>query len=281
MNENITKPNMDITPKRDIVFKRIFGTKGNEGILKDFLESILDIKIDSLTLDLNTELLPEFYDGKKSRVDVRTRLSDGTEVNIEMQTDTKKYNDKRCLQYWSKIYSNTLEEGEDYTDLRKTICIWILDGKIYTEFEDIHSKWQIMNKRYNLTNHFKELEIHVIELQKLRDSDKIKSSNKNFWLWFIDHTNEELIKLACTNNEKIKEAREQLDKIRADKELMERIRLEEAYELDERTSLANAKKEGKIEANKETAKKMLELGAEIEFIEKATGLSKEEIEKLK
>ena len=76
--------NLDITPRNDIVFKKIFGSKGNEGILKDFLESILEVEIDSLTLDLSTELLPEFYDGKQSRVDVRTRLSDGTEVNIEM-----------------------------------------------------------------------------------------------------------------------------------------------------------------------------------------------------
>ena len=104
--------NIQITPKRDIVFKCIFGAKGNEGILKDFLESILDIKIDSLTLDLATELLPDFYHVKKSRIDVRAKLFDGTEVNIEVQTDVLKYSEERCLQYWSKIYSNNLKEGE-------------------------------------------------------------------------------------------------------------------------------------------------------------------------
>ena len=40
MNEKI---NLDITPKKDIVFKRLFGSKGNEEILKDFLESILEL----------------------------------------------------------------------------------------------------------------------------------------------------------------------------------------------------------------------------------------------
>ena len=40
--------NSDITPKKDIAFKRIFGSKGNEAILKDLLESILDKKIESL-----------------------------------------------------------------------------------------------------------------------------------------------------------------------------------------------------------------------------------------
>ena len=37
-NSEITEKR--ITPQNDIIFKKIFGTKGNEGILKDFLESI-------------------------------------------------------------------------------------------------------------------------------------------------------------------------------------------------------------------------------------------------
>ena len=101
--------NVSITPKRDLVFKRLFGSKGNEDILKDFLESILDVKIESLGLDLATELLPDFYDGKTSRIDVRAKLSDGTEVNIEAQSNVSSYSEERCLQYWSKIYSNNLK----------------------------------------------------------------------------------------------------------------------------------------------------------------------------
>ena len=67
-NNEFFKSNIDITPKKDIVFKKIFGSKGNEGILKDFLESILDLKIDSLTLDVGAELLPDFSDGKLSEL---------------------------------------------------------------------------------------------------------------------------------------------------------------------------------------------------------------------
>lgn len=270
-----------ITPKNDIVFKKIFGSKGNEGILKDFLEAILDIEIESLELDLNTELLPDFMAGKKSRVDVRTRLADGTDVNIEMQVNISKYSDKRCLQHWSRIYNNNINEGDDYQNLRKTICIWILDGAIYNEFEDIDSKWQIMNKKYGLDNHFKEWEIYIIELKKLRDSATLKESKKNFWLWFIDHSNEELVNLSSVSNEKIKEAREQLKKIQADKELMERIRLEEAYEMDVTTSINQARRDAERQAKLETARKMLEKRIDIETIIEVTGLEKQEIEDLK
>ena len=288
--------NSDITPKKDIVFKRIFGSKGNEAILKDLLESILDKKIESLSLDLNTELLPEFYNGKKSRVDVRSRLSDGTEVNIEMQMNPYDYSDKRCLQHWSKLYSNTLIEGNKYTDLRKTICIWIINGEVFKDIKEFHSKWEILNKKALNSKHFKELEIHIIELQKFRKLDIMKPMKKDFWLWFIDHTNEEMIKLSCVTNEQIKEARKQLDKIRANEELMERIRLEEAYEMDENTRLANAEERGmkigeergktegmKIgeEQNKlETAKKMLAKNMDINLISELTDLPIDEIKKL-
>ena len=290
------KCNSDITPKKDIVFKRIFGSKGNEAILKDLLESILDKKIESLSLDLSTELLPEFYAGKKSRVDVRSRLSDGTEVNIEMQINPYEYSDKRCLQHWSKLYSNTLIEGNKYTDLKKTICIWIINGEVFKDIEEFHSKWEILNKKAPNSKHFKELEIHIIELQKFRKLDIMKPMKKDFWLWFIDHTNEEMINLSCVTNEQIEEARKQLDKIRANEELMERIRLEEAYEMDENTRLANAEERGmkigeergktegmKIgeEQNKlETAKKMLAKNMDINLISELTDLSIDEIKKL-
>ena len=49
--------------------QKIFGQKGNEGILKDFLEGILNIKIESLEVDLATEMLPDFF----RRKDIKAR----------------------------------------------------------------------------------------------------------------------------------------------------------------------------------------------------------------
>lgn len=125
------------------------------------------------------------------------------------------------------------------------------------------------------------LEIYIIELKKLRDSATLKESKKNFWLWFIDHSNEELVNLSSVSNEKIKEAREQLKKIQADKELMERIRLEEAYEMDVTTSINQARRDAERQAKLETARKMLEKRIDIETIIEVTGLEKQEIEDLK
>ena len=134
-------------------------------------------------------------------------------------------------------------------------------------------------------------------MKKVPNAVKLKPNKKKFWLWFIDHTNKGLVDMACESNDKIREAREQLDKIMADEELWDKIRLQESFELDQNTSLANARNEGIAEGeakgraegeekgkHKEklvTAKKMLELGSDVEFIAQVTGLSVEEIEKLK
>ena len=318
-----------ITPKNDIIFKKIFGSKGNEGILKDFLEGILGTKIESVKLGLETEMLPDFYIGKNSRLDVRAELKDGTFVNVEIQTNTENYSDKRDLVYWSKLYLKALEKGNDYKETRKTICIWIVDGIVY-DFEKYHSKWEITETDIGKTMYFKDFEIHVIELQKFRKIAIMKPDKKEFWLWFIDHTKKELVDMACYSNEQVEEARRQLDKITADKDLMTLIIADEMDEMDRiarikrdekikreieegkrnleegkrnleeekrnleeerrriekikkdaNEKIENAEKMGKLEANEEIVKKMLELGVEVEFIEKATGLSKEEIENLK
>ena len=41
----------------DLVFQSIFGKVGNEHITKGFLEKILNIKIESLTLNVNKRLI--------------------------------------------------------------------------------------------------------------------------------------------------------------------------------------------------------------------------------
>ncbi len=269
-----------ITPKNDIVFKRIFGKKGNESILKDFLESILEIEIESLSVDVGKEFIPDFYGEKVSRLDVVSRLSDGTIVNIEIQTSMQDFNDKRQLAYWSNLYLRQLQRGESYNVVNKTICIWILDGEFY-DFSKYHSKWKIKEVENDTKNYFDDFEIHVIELKKFRKLDIMKPKKKEFWLWFIDHTKKELVEMAYTLDE-VRKAKEEYEKMLETNESYKYILMfEDLASMDEAMRRENAKREGERKAKEETAKKMLELGADIDFIVKATGLTKEEIENLK
>lgn len=273
-----------ITPKNDIVFKKIFGTKGNEGILKSLLESILEIEIESLSVDLGKELLPGFYDGKLSRLDVLARLNDGTWVNVEIQTSTRGYSDKRELAYWSKLYLEQFRKSEEYDKADKAICIWILDGEVY-DFEKYHSKWKITEEDIGKTDSFDDFEIHVIELKKFRKATIIEPKRKEFWLWFIDHTKKELVDMSSYTIEEIKKAKAEYEKmIEDDPALRHFLMREEFAEMDRKVMIREAQRDGeekgKQVAKKETAKKMLAKGMDIETIMEITELTKEEIEEI-
>ncbi len=294
-----------ITPKNDVVFKRIFGKRGNEEILKSFLESILDFKISDLTLDCNTEILPEISVGKLSRVDVLARLSDGTLVDIEIQTKEKGFKEKRCLQYWSRLYSQDIEKGKDYLQLNKTICIWIVDSIVYEEFKEYESTWKVQETRYGIQGHFNDFEIHIIELQKFRNTDIIKPSKKEFWLWFIDYTKKELVNMSVKDVKEVEKAYEEYKRITSDKALMNAIINMDMAEMDRAQEITDARLEGKQEGIKEgeargesrgikkgiekgkeenkieIAKKLLGMKLAVNDIVEATGLSKDKVEKLK
>ena len=241
--------------------------------------------------------MPEIYSGKLSRVDVLARLSDGTLVDIEIQTKEKGFKEKRCLQYWSRLYSQDIEKGKDYLQLNKTICIWIVDSIVYEEFKEYESTWKVQETRYGIQGHFSDFEIHIIELQKFRNTDIIKPSKKEFWLWFIDYTKKELVNMGVKDVKELEKAYEEYKRITSDKALMNAIINMDMAEMDRAQEITDARQEGREEGIKEgevrgeargkeenkieIAKKMLEAKVDIEKISEFTGLTIEEVEKLK
>lgn len=70
MSRNIVKA------KLDIIFKKIFGTKGNEDVLSSFLSGVLEIPqndIGEIKIK-NTEMIPEQVNGKFSRMDLAMKV---------------------------------------------------------------------------------------------------------------------------------------------------------------------------------------------------------------
>jgi len=97
----------------DFIFTTIFGKKGNEEILKNLIEAIIETKIESLQIVENTKLEKNFKEDKLGILDVKAVLSDGIKVNIEMQMVNKKDIVERTLFYWAKLYTEGVLEGTD------------------------------------------------------------------------------------------------------------------------------------------------------------------------
>ena len=100
--EKIKYHGQELLPiKSDIVFKVVFGKPENVDILAKFLEAILDIDIEKpedITLT-NTELSSDYDGDKLSRFDIRVRLADHSEVEIEIQIQDKHDMIPRALYY--------------------------------------------------------------------------------------------------------------------------------------------------------------------------------------
>ena len=112
-----------LNPKNDYVFRKIFGETGNEEITKNLLMSIIPDKIEEIKLDCNPITEKELSEDKVGILDIKAKLNNNVNCNIEMQIVDKHNIEKRILFYWSKMYMSGIKKGEDYAVLERTIVI--------------------------------------------------------------------------------------------------------------------------------------------------------------
>lgn len=274
----------------DYAFKRVFGKNGNESILKDLLESILNIEIKSITIQ-NPEIPKNMKDGKIGILDVRAELNGDEITEVEMQVQDQHNIDKRSPTYLTKIYSDQLKEGEQYIEVKKVVVINILNFDYYKR-NSYHSVARMMfeeskeNEKVDLgyivedKYATKDLEMHFIELPKFRKKDPDMSNKLEQWLCLICDE-EDKIKMAESKNEEIEKAKKELEKLAMNPEDRELYELRLKAIRDEMNIRYSGYIDGKAERNIEIAKNLLKKQMPIQDIAEVTGLSLEEIENLK
>lgn len=284
-------------PTNDYIFKRIFGRIGNENITKNLLESVLETKIKSVSLDTNPILEKNLNDDKFGILDVKVKLENNILCDIEVQVVPFFDLNKRLLFYWSKLYSSSIKSGEPYEKLKKSIIILFADFD-FKKFENLkaikrfHTKCKIKEDKqpkYILTDEF---EIHIVSLKlveklfkRVYNKNDIDENYKNLisWLKFIKKP--DLLEVSDMENVDIKEAKKQLDEISKD-EYAQRLAEYRMKELRDKKAIEqygyhSGLDDGEKKAQIEIAKKMLKEKIDIKLISKLTGLSETKIKKLK
>ena len=280
-----------LSPKIDVVFQALFGEVGNERITKKFLENIMNRKIESIDLNQNPILRRELKDDKIGVLDIIAKLDNKENCNVEMQIIDKKNVVERILFYWSKLYIRSIKKGIDYDKLEKTIVILITDFEI-ENLKDVPalSKWQLREETNRAQILTEKLELYIIQLPR---KGNIKNKELKEWLSFIENPKDMEVIEAMKKIEELKEAGEKLNKISEDEKMQRIAELREKAIMDEKAIYARGVDVGKEEGIKqgieqgqkdkqiEIAKKMLEENENIEKILLYTGLSKEELKKIK
>ena len=72
----------ELTPKNDIIFKKIFGSKGNEDILKDLISAILEEEIKEVEIQKDMQLEKIDINDKTGILDIKALTNDNVQVNI-------------------------------------------------------------------------------------------------------------------------------------------------------------------------------------------------------
>ena len=283
--------NLELLPLTDdYIFKRVFAYKGNESVLKDFLEALLKIEIKGIKIT-NPEIIPYEKGEKRGLLDIKAEINDGTMLDVEMQMKNERNTEERATEYMGKMISEQLQVGEDYQNLKKSIVIFITNYN-FLKRNSYHSVGRMkfdktiedeyVNMGYDKEDEVasKYIEVHYIELPKFKKKELSKFTKLDQWMCIFTQ-NREGIMLAEKENKEIKRAINTLDFLSKDPKERERHNSIVMAEYNRLVSEHNFFEDGKKEGKLEIAKKMLKEKVPIEMIEKFTELSKEEIEKIK
>ncbi|AOR24742.1 Rpn family recombination-promoting nuclease/putative transposase [Clostridium taeniosporum] len=268
-----------LDPKIDFIFKNIFGTEKNSRILISFLNSVLKNNDPIKSVEIkNTDIEKAFVEDKFSRLDVKATTSNNEIINIEIQLKNEYNMIKRSLYYWSKLYEEQLNEGDDYSQLKRTVCINILNFK-YLKTKRFHNRYRLKEVDTNeeLTN---VEEIHFIEIPKLEDECDEKDLLVAWTQFLQDPESEKVRNLEMTIDE-IREAKDELIRISNDKNQRQLYEMRSKILKDKISALNEAERKGVEQGKIEVAKNLLNMGLSIEQISIGTGLTIEEITKIK
>ena len=285
----------------DYVFKRIFGKKGNEDITRSFIEAVTSEYYEDINLEDTPILERDLLENKMGILDVKVVANEINDIDIEMQVTKSEHIAERILWYWAKMYASSIEKGEGYSSTKRAICIMIADFKVerLKEIENYHTKWNIREEEKRDIILTDKLEIHIIELAKLKDKDSKEKLKE--WCKFIKAPES----VGESTMKEIKMAKEELNNISQDKKERRLAELREKAIMDEMAIRDSGYNDGKKEGIKEgieqgiekgkneglkigkkirsieIAKEMLKENLDLAVISKVTGLSSYELKNIK
>ena len=272
----------------DWAMKRLLRNKANYAVLEGLLTTLLNEKVTICRL-LESESNQEDEYDKYNRVDMLAENSKGELVLIEVQNNNEYAYFQRMLFGTSKLVTEYINRGEGYEHVRKVYSVNIVyfslgHGKDFvyhgkTEFKGIH-EGDLLELSPFQRQTFKVDEVSQLYpeyyILKVNDFNRVAKSPLEEWIYYLN-TGEVPDNATAPGLETVKK---QLQLDRMSKEDLK------AYyrHLDNivilRDNIYTERAEGRAEGIQETASNLKKMGMDMDFIMQATGLSRDDIEKL-
>jgi predicted transposase/invertase (TIGR01784 family) len=305
-----------LNPFTDFGFKKIFGEEASKPLIIDFLNALLP-KTDQI-VDLtfkNNEQLGQTDLDRKAIYDIYCENEKGEKFIVELQKAKQNYFKERTIYYSTFPIREQAERGEWNYNLKAVYCIGILDFT-FDDYETEPEKSEVVHtiklKNQNGKTFYDKLTFIYLEMPNFKRTETQLETRLDKWLYFIKHLEDfqtipsiiadEVFNQAFEKAELAKFGTEERNiyenSLKTYRDLKSVI--DTAYDEGKQEGRLEGKLEGRLEGKQEgrlegklegklegiqegkleIAKSLKENGIPTELIQKTTGLSKEEVERL-
>ncbi len=236
---------LKINRMNDFYFKYLLGSEQRKHLTIQFLNAVLYDNEETQITDvffLDKDQDPHFEHEKLSKLDILAQTNTGMQIDIEVQVLKHAYLSERFLYYWAGLYGSQLKEKEQYTQLKPTVSIILLDFDYLPETA-WHNLYHICNdiSKQRLTDHFA---MHFIEIKKFTYSDIKKLTKLGTWAAYFSNCDEKEMEVLAMNNTVMKDVEKAEHAFTNDEAMRYKYMLREKAIRDYYSGLDEARKEG-------------------------------------
>ena len=289
----------------DAGFKAVFADRSNKAQLIGLLNVLLppEAKVEDILEYIDRETVPDFLDGKTTRMDLVCRGEDKRTFIVEMQREPENAFFERCVYYGAGVYHTGLVRGKTYKDdLKPVYIVGILNYSLPHENESLWDSDNMVSCYRFIESRTGEVAPDTIlcifaELERFTKSAAECADDRDALFWLFRHSGvmEELPEELSHSSlaEDVTDACE-IAGFSADKRILYEedmiteldLALRYDYAMDKGRAEGEAKgkaeglAEGKAEEKSAIARRMLEDGVPAETVAKYSGLKEEDVLKL-
>ena len=280
-----------LDPKADLTFKKIFGNHPKR--LISLLNALLPLGSDEQIHEIEylpAELVPELEGRKNTIVDVLCKDAKGRKFCVEMQMEWSNAFKQRVLFNASKLYVSQAMKKENYSDLQPVYSLNLVNDIFERDTVEFIHNYSIVHDK-DSSKVIKGLHFTFIELPKFTPHSVSDKRMMVLWLRYLTEINSNTKEVPddLLNDPEIGEAVEELKvsgftdaELRAYDKFWDSVRVEKTLQHDSyQEGRAEGRAEGELSKSLDIAKKMLATGISESQVMQLTGLTQEQVERLK
>ena len=280
-----------LDPKADLTFKKIFGNHPKR--LISLLNALLPLGSDEQIHEIEylpAELVPELEGRKNTIVDVLCKDAKGRKFCVEMQMEWSNAFKQRVLFDASKLYVSQAMKKENYSDLQPVYSLNLVNDIFERDTVEFIHNYSIVHDK-DSSKVIKGLHFTFIELPKFTPHSVSDKRMMVLWLRYLTEINSNTKEVPddLLNDPEIGEAVEDLKvsgftdaELRAYDKFWDSVRVEKTLQHDSyQEGRAEGRAEGELSKSLDIAKKMLATGISESQVMQLTGLTQEQVERLK